>query len=89
MTPVLIDALAAIALLQAAAAPAASAGGNGADAAPGGQQSVGVSVSASATILAPVRIVRESSTGAVILEGERASAQSRRDEAGTLWIEFS
>ncbi|MEE4152806.1 MAG: hypothetical protein V2I27_01470 [Erythrobacter sp.] len=81
--------LAALVLLQAAAAPTASASGSAADTAPGGQRIVGVSVSASATVLAPVRIVREPATGALQIEGQKAEAQSRRDDAGMLWIEFS
>lgn len=82
-------ALATLALAQAAIAAAPAGDPPAARSSARGQPSVGVSVSASARILAPVRLVRDGQTGAVTVKGKAAPAPARRDEAGVVWIEFS
>jgi len=50
---------------------------------------VGVSVLASAAVLAPTKVVHDPQTGELEIVGQASRAQSNRDPDGTVWIEFS
>lgn len=46
-------------------------------------------VIASARILAPARVQRDPTTGALIVDEPKASVQVSRDKSGFVWIDFS